>query len=174
MNNPLKENVKTPSALITVCLGPNLRHINNRLGRRAEWRTESASPTSKCWLQFKCWLHDKKPYLMAVTLESAPQRETRQRRHQGFPEVLTSSLCWKSWNATRRSLSQSQNVARDRAQCRNQTIHHNLFCSWSNPLQFLLPEIMTLCTRKIKTRYMEKGKWSQTVKAFPIIYWSSR
>jgi hypothetical protein len=29
-------NVKTPSALITVCRGPNLRHINNRPGHRVE------------------------------------------------------------------------------------------------------------------------------------------
>ena len=29
-------NVKTPSALITECRGPNLRHINNRPGLRVE------------------------------------------------------------------------------------------------------------------------------------------
>jgi hypothetical protein len=49
-------------------------------------------------------------------------------------------------------------------------IHHNL-CWRSTPIS--VPEI-NQDSLHVTTRYMEKDKWSQTVKAFPIIYWSSR
>ncbi len=61
-------------------------------------------------------------------------------------------------------MSLRQNLARDSAQCRNQIIHHNL-CHRSTPIS---ASEINQDSLHVTTRYMEKDKWSQTVKAFQL------
>ncbi len=143
-------------------------------------RPDASCPNAKMWPEIRDQCRNqmlKSNHASCLNAKTKPETDrnvaiskgwnaTRRSLSQSQNEARDRAQCWNQiWKATRRFLSQCQNVARDRAQCRNRPTHPSATtcCGIFHSPQIPLPEIWLDWTRTADERSIVKVARSSKV-----------